>query len=94
MHIGVGIIRDQKSHHHTVGKGAGGTDGYQRIHVGISVNQRLEAAGEEMAAAVQHRDGQQQLQDGKVHRMGVHGEEIRQRQRRQSEGKHLSHGHI
>ena len=35
-----------------------------------------------------------QLQDGKVHRMGVHGEEIRQRQRRQSEGKHLSHGHI
>ena len=59
MHIGVGIVRDQKSHHHTVGKGAGGTDGHQRIHVGISVNQRLEAAGEEMVAAVQHRDGQQ-----------------------------------
>ena len=58
------------------------------------MEQCLEAAGVEAAPAVEHRNSQEQLQDGKVHRMGVHGKEVRQRQRRQAEGQHLSHRHV
>ena len=93
MHAG-GIVGDQEGHHHAVHEGTGGTDGHQGIHVGIGVEQRLEAADEKVAAAVQDGNGQQQLRDGKVHAVGVHGEQIRQRQGRQAEGQHLSHGYV
>ena len=58
------------------------------------MEQCLEAAGVEVPSAVEDRDGQQQLQNGEVHRMGVHGKEVRQGQRGQAEGQHLSHGYI
>ena len=89
-----GIVGDQEGHHQAVGKGAAGADGHQGVHVGVAVEQGLEAPVEEVAAAVQHRHGQDQLQHREVHGMGVHGENVRQGQGRQPEGQHLPHGHI
>ena len=59
--MAVNIIGDQKHHHHTVYKRAGGSNGHQRIHVGIPVEQRLKAVDEEVPSAIQHRDRQHEL---------------------------------
>ena len=92
--MAVDIVGNEEGHHHAVNERAGGADGHQGIHVGVPVEQGLEAVDEEIPAAVQHRDGQQQLQNRKVHGMGVHGEQVWQGQAGQSEGQHLAHGHI
>ena len=89
-----GIVGDQKGHHQAVRKGAAGADGHQGVHVGVAVEEGLEAPLEEVPAAVQHRHGQDQLQHREIHGMGVHGEEVRQGQSWQPEGQHLPHGHI
>ena len=44
--------RNQKSHHYAVGKRAGRTNGYKRIHIGIAVDQSIEPADEQIAATV------------------------------------------
>ena len=59
--MAVNIISDKERHDHAVNERAGGADGHQRVHVGIAVEQRLEAVDKEIPSAVQHRDSQQQL---------------------------------
>ena len=62
-----GIVGDQKGHHQAVRKGAAGADGHQGVHVGVAVEEGLEAPLEEVPAAVQHRHGQDQLQHREIH---------------------------
>ena len=94
MHIGLRGIGDQKGHHQAVCKGAAGTDGHQGIHVGIAVEEGLEASQEEVSPAVEDGNSQDQLQNGEIHRMGMHGKNVRQGQGRQAEGQHLAHGDV
>ena len=88
------IVVDEEGHHHAVGKRTGRTDGYQGIHIGISVEKGLEASNEKVPSTVEHRDGQKQLQNGKIHAMRVHIHKFRHRQRGEAKGQHLAHGHI
>ena len=90
VHV-VGVVAEQEGHHQAVGEGAAAADGHQGIHVGRPVDQGREAAQKIAPAKDQHRDGQDQLQDGVVHRVAHHGEELRQRQRRRQ---HLAHGDV
>ena len=90
VHV-VGIVAEQEGHHKTVGEGAAAADGHERIHVGRPVDEGGEAAQKIAPAKDQHRNGQDQLQDGVVHRVAHHGEELRQGEGRRQ---HLAHGDV
>ena len=57
MDMAVGIVSNEEGHCHAVCKGAGGTDCDQRVHIGVAMRQRFEAADEKVSAAVEDRNG-------------------------------------
>ena len=59
LHDGPGIVQ-------AVQKGGSGADHHQRVHVRVQLDQILGAVDEKVAAADQHRDGEDQLDQREV----------------------------